>query len=96
MVVCFLALYATMVLSTQYYLVTRALGSVTTMTMQQEEDSLKGISRFMKRTRTIRHLAVKAVVISVPFFAVIVATYGTAKAGLNGVGYACMGTFDVV
>ena len=91
MVVAFLALYATMVLSSQYYLVTKALGGVTAMDVADEGDALANVNDFMKKTRTIRHLAVMAVVFTVPLFAVLIAAYGIAKTGLNGIGYASIG-----
>lgn len=91
MVVAFLALYATMVLSSQYYLVTKALGGVTAMDVADEGDALASVNDFMKKTRTIRHLAVMAVVFTVPLFAVLIAAYGIAKTGLNGIGYASIG-----
>ena len=98
MVVAFLALYATMVLSSQYYLVTKALGGVTSIYVEDEGDALATVNDFMKKTRTIRHLAVMAVVFTVPLFAVLIATYGIAKTGLDGIGYAsvALGAFALL
>lgn len=87
MVVAFLSLYATMVLSSQYYLVTKALGGVTAMDVAEEGDALSTVNEFMRKTRTIRHLAVMAVVFTVPLFAILIAVYGIAKTGLDGIGY---------
>lgn len=66
MLVCFGALYGTMTLSMQYYLVTRAMGHVSVDSSVAEEASvLAEVNLFMKRTRQLRHIAVKAIVISV-------------------------------
>jgi len=91
LLVCFLSLYATMVLSMQYYLITRALGHVSTVSLEAEEATLDDISLFMKKTLFTRHLAVKSVVASVPLFAIIMAAFGVAKAGLGPIGYTSLG-----
>lgn len=87
LVVCFLALYGTMVLSMQYYLVTRALGHVSTISQKHEAEVLNEVSQFMKNTRWIRHLAVKCVVISVPLFGIVMGAFGVAKNGMGSVAY---------
>lgn len=89
--VCFLSLYGTTVLSMQYYLVTRALGSATSGDPEEEEQVLDEVMRFMANTLRVRHLAVKCVVVSVPLFTCVLALFGVAKAGLGTVGYSTIG-----
>jgi hypothetical protein len=92
--VCFLSLYGTTVLSMQYYLVTRALGSATSADPEEEERILDEVMRFMANTVRIRHTAVKCVVLSVPLFTCVLALFGVAKAGLGIVGYATVGALS--
>lgn len=87
LLVCFMSLYGTMVLSMQYYLITRALGHVSTVSRRDEEATLNEISQFMTNTRWVRHLAVKCVIISVPLFGVVMAAFGVAKNGMGTIAY---------
>jgi len=89
--VSFLSLYGTTVLSMQYYLVTRALGSVSASDPEEEEMILDEVMLFMANTVRVRHSAVKCVVLSVPLFTCVLALFGVAKAGLGVVGTATIG-----
>lgn len=87
LLVCFMSLYGTMVLAMQYYLITRALGHVSTVSRRDEEATLNEISQFMANTRWVRHFAVKCVIISVPLFSVVIAAFGVAKNGMGTIAY---------
>eukprot|EP00041_Stephanoeca_diplocostata_P005959 m.71798 g.71798 ORF g.71798 m.71798 type:complete len:389 (-) comp16095_c0_seq1:74-1240(-) len=91
LVVCFLSLYGTTVLSMQYYLVTRALGHVPSTDVVEQQRVLDEVMAFMANTRWVRHTAVKCVIISVPIFTVIVAVFGMAKSGAGPIGYGALG-----
>lgn len=63
LVVCFLSLYGTTVLSMQYYLVTRALGHVPSTDVVEQQQVLDEVMAFMANTRWVRHTAVKCVIV---------------------------------